>query len=69
MYDIEQAEVDKMAEQGREDLPPPTDCVALVVFVPNKDSTLQDCVYYRRENAMKIHNAYPIPSIDERIDN
>ena len=39
-----------------------------VVFVPKSDGTLRFCVDYRKLNAMKIRDSYPIPRMDECID-
>jgi hypothetical protein len=39
-----------------------------VVLVKNKDGTMPMCIDYRALNKKTIKNRYPIPSIDELLD-
>ena len=41
---------------------------ALVLFVNKKDGTLRLCVDYRELNAVTIKNKYPLPRIDDLLD-
>ena len=41
---------------------------SLIVLVKKKDGTLRMCIDYRILNKRKIKNHYPIPRIDELID-
>ena len=41
---------------------------APVLFVPKKCGKLRFCVDYRRLNAMKVKDSYPLPRIDDCID-
>ena len=41
---------------------------ALVLFVKNKDGTLRMCVDYRQLNKVTIKNKYPLPRIDDSLD-
>ena len=42
---------------------------SLVVLVKKKDGTLRMCIDYRALNKKNIKNRYPIPRIDELMDN
>ena len=39
-----------------------------VLFVKNKDGTLRMCVDYRQLNKVTIKNNYPLPRIDDSLD-
>ena len=39
-----------------------------MLFVKNKDGTLQLCVDYRKLNKMTVKNKYPLPRIDDLFD-
>lgn len=39
-----------------------------VVLVKKKDGSLRMCIYYRALNKKKMKNRYPIPRIDESMD-
>ena len=41
---------------------------ALVLFVKKKDGSLLLCIDYRQLNIVTIHNQYPLPRIDELLD-
>jgi hypothetical protein len=41
---------------------------APIIFAPKKDGTWRMCVDYRRLNEITIKNAYPLPRIDELLD-
>ena len=41
---------------------------APVIFVKNKDGTMQLCIDYRQLNKMTIKNRYPLPRIDDLFD-
>ena len=41
---------------------------SLVILVKNKDGTLRMCIGYRALNKKTIKNRYPIPMIDELMD-
>ena len=69
MCEIEKAEIQKMLDEGVASTASPTDWAAPVVFVPKKDNTLRFCVDYRRLNAVIMRDAYPIPRMDECMDN
>jgi hypothetical protein len=41
---------------------------ALVLFVRKKDESMRMCINYRELNKMKIKNQYPLPRIDDPLD-
>ena len=41
---------------------------APVFFVKKKDGTLRLCVDYKKLNKMKVKNKYPLPRIDDLLD-
>ena len=41
---------------------------AAVVFVPKSDGTLRSCVDYRDLNKQTLKNKYPLPRIDDLLD-
>ena len=63
----EQAEVDRMLEQGVIE-PTQSAWAYPVLLVPKPDGSLRFCVGYRRLNAVTIRESYPLPRMDECID-
>jgi hypothetical protein len=43
-------------------------CGSLILLVQKKDGTWQLCIDYRALNKITVRNRYPIPKIDELID-
>ncbi|KAL0434587.1 UNVERIFIED_CONTAM: Transposon Ty3-G Gag-Pol polyprotein, partial [Sesamum radiatum] len=41
---------------------------ALVLFVKKKDGSMRLCVYYRQLNRLTVMNKYPLPRIDDLLD-
>jgi hypothetical protein len=41
---------------------------APVLFVKKKDGTMRMCIDYKKLNAMTIKNSYPLPRIDDLLD-
>ena len=39
-----------------------------ILFVKNKDGTMQMCIDYHHLNKMTIKNRYPLPRIDDLFD-
>ena len=50
-------------------LPSSSPCGSLVILVPKKDGTWRMCIDYRCLNKISVKNKYPLPRIDELIDN
>ena len=39
-----------------------------ILFVKNKDGSMRRCIDYRNLNAVTIKNKYPLPRIDDLLD-
>ena len=49
--------------------PPCSPWAAVVALVRKKDGTTRFCVDYRKLNNLTLKDAYPLPRIDESLDN
>lgn len=63
---MEKETIQKMLEEGVIE-PSISEWAAPIVFAPKKDGSLRVCIDYRRLNAVRIRDSYPIPRIDECI--
>jgi hypothetical protein len=61
------AELDSLLEKGLI-RPSASPWGSLALFGPKKDGTQRLCVYYRALNAVTIKNKYPLPRIDDLMD-
>ena len=65
--DTVKKEISEMLEHGVIE-PSTSEWSALIVLVKKKDGTIRFCVDYRRLNGISEADAYPMPRIDEMID-
>lgn len=68
---IENAEIEKKSQEllERGDIQPSSSqCGSPIVLVPNKDGTWHMCVDYMALNRITIKNRYPLPRIDDLLD-
>ena len=68
---IENAEIKKHVQELIEKgaiRPSSSPCGSPIVLVPNKDGTWHMCVDYRALNIITIENRYPLPRIDDLLD-
>jgi hypothetical protein len=49
-------------------VPSSSPCGSLIVLVPNKDGTWHMCVDFRALNKITVKNRYPLPRIDDFLD-
>ena len=63
----EEAEVQKMLA-AKVIEPSTSESAISVILVPKPDGSLRSCVDYRKLNAVKKGDSYPMPRIDECID-
>jgi hypothetical protein len=49
-------------------MPSTSSCGSPIVLVPNKDGTWIMCVYFRALNKITVNNRYPLPRIDDLLD-
>jgi hypothetical protein len=49
-------------------MPSSSPCGSTIVMVPNKDGTWRMCVNYRDLNKITVKNRYPLPRIDDLLD-
>ena len=48
--------------------PSSSPCGSPIVLVPNKDGTWRMCVDFRALNKIMVKNSYPLPHIDDLLD-
>jgi hypothetical protein len=66
MTDIKK-QVEGLLDQGVS-RPSSSPCGYLIVMVPKKDGTWRMCVNYRALNKIMMKNRYPLPRIDDSLD-
>jgi hypothetical protein len=68
---MENAEIKKQIQEFLDKgviMPSTSPCGSLIVLVPMKDGTWRMCVDFRDLNKIMVKNCYPIPRIDEFLD-
>jgi hypothetical protein len=68
---MENAKIKKQIQEflDKGDIMPSTyPCGSPIVLVPKKDGTWRMCVYFRALNKIMVKNCYPLPRIDDFID-
>jgi hypothetical protein len=74
MYMMSVMENDEIKKQIQELLekgviiPSTSPCRSPIVVVPKKDGTWRMCVYFRALNKITVNNHYPLPIIDDLLD-
>jgi hypothetical protein len=48
--------------------PSTSPCGSPIIIVPNKDGTWITCIYYKALNKITLNNQYPLPRIDDLLD-
>jgi hypothetical protein len=49
-------------------MPNSSPCGSLIMMVPKKDDTWRMCVYYQALNKFTVKNRYPLPRIDDLLN-
>jgi hypothetical protein len=74
MYRMSTIEMEEIKKQVQELLnqgvirPSTSPCGSPIVLVPKKDGTWRMCVDYRALNKITVKNRYPLPRIDDLLD-
>ena len=74
MYRMSSIEMEEIKKQVQELLnqgvirPSTSPCGSPIVLVPKKDGTWRMCVDYRALNKITVKNRYPLPRIDDLLD-
>jgi hypothetical protein len=68
---MENAEIKKQIQELLDKgviMPSTSSCGSPIVLVPNKDVTWRMCVDFRALNKITVNNCYPLPRIDDLLD-
>jgi hypothetical protein len=68
---MENAEIKKQIQELLDKgviVPSSSPCGSPIVLVPKKDGTWRMCVDFRDLNKIKVKNRYPLPRIDDLLD-
>ena len=74
MYRMSSVEMDEIKKQVHELLnqgviqPSTSPCGSSIVLVPQKDGTWRMCVDYQAQKKITVKNQYPLPRIDDLLD-
>jgi hypothetical protein len=71
MLVLENAEIKKQIQELLEkgvSIPSTYPCGSPIVLVPKKDGTWRMCVDFRALNKITVKNHYPLPRIDDLLD-
>ena len=49
-------------------MPSTSPCGSPIVLIPKKDGTWRMCLYFRSLNKITVKNHYPLPRIDDFLD-
>ena len=66
--EIESTEVQRMLAAGVI-APETSEWASTVVLISKKDVSVRFCVEYRKLNALTVKDTYPLPQMDECLDN